>query len=47
MNKEEDKPTGLLEEKWAHYGPMEVKMKDRRRNLNENALSHLVEGKHV
>jgi hypothetical protein len=31
MNKKEEKPTGLLERKWAHYGPMEIKVKDRKR----------------
>jgi hypothetical protein len=47
MNKKEDKPTRLLEKKWAHYGPMEVKVKDRRRSLNEkNATSQSSGGRH-
>jgi hypothetical protein len=36
---EEDKPTGLLEKKWAHLGPMEMKVRDRGRNLNAYAMS--------
>jgi hypothetical protein len=28
-NRREDKPIGLLERRWAHYGPMGVKVKER------------------